>query len=175
MNNANKFVDAVFGGWQITGIVALESGRWLTPLWDGPDPTGTRYTSSGTRPVVRLRPDHVRDSRLDEPTVDRWFDLGAFAPPQLGSFGSAAKGTILGPGTAVLHNSVAKYFSIRERARLRLEFLATNTLNHPNYGEPNVIITAAGAAGVITNVQDRNLKFDSAIPREIQAQIRLEW
>lgn len=77
-----------------------------------------------------------------------------------------------------MHNSVAKYFTIRERARLRLEFLATNTLNHPNYADPSDnarTITQTGAAGVITNVTDRNAKFDTAIPREIQAQLRLEW
>lgn len=171
----NRFVNAVFGGWQLTAIGALESGRWLTPQWTGADPTGTRFTQSGTRPIVTLRPDHLRDSRLENPAVQRWFDVDAFDAPDLGRFGTAAKGTVLGPGTAVLHNSVAKIFSIRERARLRLEFLATNTLNHPNYADPNTTITAAGAAGVITNVQDRNGKFDSAIPREVMAQIRLEW
>ena len=62
-----------------------------------------------------------------------------------------------------------------ERVRLRLEFLATNSLNHPNYSDPNTNITAAGAAGVVTNVVDRNLKFDSAIPREVQAHLRLKW
>jgi hypothetical protein len=124
---------------------------------------------------VTLRPDHLRDSRLDNPTVDRWFDLGAFSAPQLGRFGTAAKGTILGPGTAVMHNSLAKHFMIRERVRLRLEFLATNSLNHPNYADPNTNITAAGVAGAVTNVVDRNLKFDSAIPREVQAHLRLEW
>ena len=175
MSGGNWFLNSVFGGWQVTAIVALESGRWLTPLWTGPDPTGTRFTQSATRPNVTLRPDHLRDSRLENPTVDRWFDVGAFGAPQLGRFGTAAKGTILGPGTAVMHNSLAKHFMIRERVRLRLEFLATNSLNHPNYSDPNTNITAAGAAGVVTNVVDRNLKFDSAIPREVQAHLRLEW
>lgn len=178
MNNSNRFVNAIFGGWQLSGIVAFESGRWFTPLWQGPDPTGTRFTQSRTRPVVTLRPDQLRDSRPDNPTVDRWYDVGAYDAPDMGKFGTSAKNTILGPGTQVMHNSVAKYFVIRERARLRLEFLATNTLNHPNYADPSDAartITSVGAAGVITNVTDRNAKFDTAIPREIQAQIRLEW
>jgi hypothetical protein len=178
MSNANKFVNAVFGGWQLSAIVAFESGRWFTPLWQGPDPTGTRFTQGRTRPVVTLRPDQIRDSRLDKPTVDRWYDVGAYDAPDLGQFGTSAKNTILGPGTQVMHNSVAKYFVFRERVRLRLEFLATNTLNHPNYADPSDAartITSAGAAGVITNVIDRNAKFDTAIPREIQAQLRLEW
>ncbi len=175
-SSRNRFLEAVFGGWQLSAIVALESGRLLTPQWTGPDPTGTRFTTSGTRPVVTLRPDHLHDSRLDDPTVDRWFDLTAFGAPPVGRFGTAAKGTILGPGTAVLHNSVAKHFMLGERLRLRVEMLANNTFNHPNYADPNTNITAgANVAGVVTSTIDRNAKFDTAIPRELQLLLRLEW
>jgi hypothetical protein len=175
MQTSNWFMNAVFGGWQLNTILAFETGRSLTPTWTGPDPTGTRFTQSATRPVVTLRPDILRDPNLDDPTVDRWFDVGAFAGPQLGAFGSSAKGVIVGVPTAVMHNGLAKHFWIKERAKLRLEFLATNTLNHPNYLEPNIDITNVGGAARITNVTNRNEKFDTAIPREIQAQIRLEW
>ena len=57
----------------------------------------------------------------------------------------------------------------------RLEMLATNVLNHPNYQDPNTRIDQTGGVGRVTAVINRNLKFDSAIPRELQAQIRLEW
>ena len=93
----------------------------------------------------------------------------------MGAFGTSSPGTIVGAPTAVMHNSLAKHFWIKERAKLRIEMLATNTLNHPNYAEPNTNVTNVGGAGVITNVTDRNAKFDTAIPRELQAQIRLEW
>jgi hypothetical protein len=175
MNDANKFVNAIFGGWQLSSIVALETGRALTPQWTGPDPTGTRFTQSNTRPTVTIRPDILRDPNTINSTVDQWFDVNAFAAPQIGRFGTSGRGTIIGTPTRVLHNSIAKHFMIKERVRLRTEFLATNTLNHPNYAEPNTTITAVGGAGRITNVTDRNAKFDSAIPREIQALIRLEW
>lgn len=174
-SSANRWVDAVFGGWQLSTIAAIEGGRALTPFWNGPDPTGTRFTPNATRPVVTIRPDRTGNPNLAGPTVDRWFDLAAFAAPSVGAFGSAPKGAITGPGVQVMHNSVAKHFLIKERARLRFEFLATNTLNHPNWADPNTTINAAGVAGRVTNVTDRNAKFDSAIPREIQAQIRLEW
>jgi hypothetical protein len=59
--------------------------------------------------------------------------------------------------------------------RLRLEFLGTNVLNHPNYMNPNMVINAVGTAGAVTATMDRNAKFDSAIPREMQAQLRIEW
>jgi hypothetical protein len=174
-NTTNRVVNGIIGGWQLSTIVAFETGRALTPQWSGPDPTGTRFSANNTRPVVTIRPDILHNPNIDNPSVDRWFDLGAFAAPQLGRFGTSGRGVIVGVPTEVMHNSVAKHFYIKERARLRLEFLATNTLNHPNYLEPNTTITTVGSAARITNVTNRNEKFDTAIPREIQAQIRLEW
>jgi hypothetical protein len=174
-SNLHPVANAIFGGWEISGIVALESGRYITPLWRGPDPTGTAFTSGRNRPLVTIRPDHLRDANLGNPTPDRWFDPTAFAAPAIGRFGSAAKGVIFGAPTQVIHNSIAKHFMIKERARLRVEMLATNSLNHPNYQDPDTRIDLTGSAGRITNVIDRNLKFDTAIPRELQAQIRLEW
>jgi hypothetical protein len=175
MSNANKIVNAVFGGWQLSTIVAFETGRALTPLWTGPDPTGTRFSANSTRPSVTIRPDILRDPNTVESSVDRWFDVSAFAAPQLGRFGTSSRGVIVGTPTEVMHNSIAKHFMIKERVRIRTEFLATNTLNHPNWGEPNTTITTVGTAGRVTTVTDRNAKFDSGIPREIQALIRLEW
>lgn len=64
---------------------------------------------------------------------------------------------------------------VKERVRFRLEFLGTNVLNHPNYMNPNMVVTDLGTAGVVTATMDRNAKFDSAIPREMQAQLRVEW
>jgi hypothetical protein len=175
MNNSGRVVNAIFGGWRLATIASLETGRPLTPTWTGPDPTGTRFTGSSTRPNVTLRPDHLSDANIDNSTVERWFDAAAFGAPATGRFGTSAPGVIWGVPTQVMHNAISKDFRIRERATLRFEFLATNTLNHPNFAEPNTSISNVGGVGVITNVTDRNSKFDSAIPREILAHIRLEW
>ncbi|MDQ6700253.1 MAG: hypothetical protein M3Z36_08705, partial [Acidobacteriota bacterium] len=144
-------------------------------LWTGPDPTGTRFTSSRTRPIVTLRPDELRNPSIPDPTVSHWFDASAFAPPPVGRFGTSAKGVIVSTPTNVLHATLAKEFPIGERARLRIEFLGSNVLNHPNYQDPNTNISSVGLTGVITAVQDRNSKMDSPIPRVLQAQLRVEW
>jgi hypothetical protein len=175
LSNAGRIVNGIFGGWQLSTIVAFETGRALTPVWQGPDPTGTRFSSNRTRPVVSIRPDILRDPNEIDSTIARWYDVSAFAAPPIGRFGNSSRGVIIGAPTQVMHNSLAKHFFIKERTRLRLEFLATNTLNHPNFAEPNVTITDTVGAGRITNVTDRNAKFDTGIPREILAQIRLEW
>jgi hypothetical protein len=175
MNNANWLADGVLGGWLVSGIYHYERGNFLTPSWTGPDPTGTRFAGAGQRAVVTLRPDQLRDPNPDNPTVPRWFDVGAFAAPPIGRFGASAKGVIIGTPINVFHASLAKNFVFRERLRVKLEALATNLFNHPNWAAPNTSITAGVNAGAVTAVIDRNAKFDSAVTREFQLQLRIEW
>jgi len=167
-------VNGVLGGWRLSTIVALESGRPLTVSWTGPDPTGTRYTTSSTRPNVTIRPDVLRSFTVDNPNQYKWFDATAFAAPPIGRYGTAGRGILIGPGTRVMHNSVAKEFPVKEYATVRFEVLARNTLNHPNWGNPNTTITSAGVGG-ITSVMDLNTKFDASTPREVQLHLRIEW
>jgi hypothetical protein len=176
LSNMGRVTNAIFGGWQLSGIYIYETGGAITPFWTGPDPTGARFTNGRNRPVVTLRPDRIADGRIDNPTVKRWFDVSALAAPRLGQFGSSGKGVLYGTPVNVLHGTLAKIFTLKERVRLRVELLlANNALNHPNYRDPNTNISQAGTAGVITQTMDRNTKFDSAIPRETQAQLGLEW
>jgi hypothetical protein len=170
-----RWMNALVGGWSLNNIAAGENGFFLTPSWTGPDPTGTRYTTSRTAPSVTIRPNALRNANISNRTTALWFDPTAFAAPTPGFFGTSAKGVIKGPGSRVLHTSVAKQFTIRERARLRLEFNVTNVLNHPNYRDPDTNISNVATVGRITNVGDRNYKMDMAIPRYPQLIARLEW
>ncbi|MBM3752415.1 MAG: TonB-dependent receptor [Acidobacteria bacterium] len=173
--NGSRATKMILGGWQISSIYIYETGGAITPLWTGPDPTGTRFSANRTRPNVTIRPDRLADGRLSNPAVDRWFDVGAFAAPPVGRFGNSGKGVLYGTPVNVLHATIAKQFLYKERIKTRLELLSNNAFNHPNYRDPNLVINQAGLAGVVTQHMDRNTKFDSAIPRELQAQLRVEW
>jgi hypothetical protein len=174
-SGAGTIANTLIGGWQISGIYIYETGGAITPLWTGPDPTGTRFSANSTRPQVTIRPDRIADGRLDDPAVNRWFDVSAFTAPALGRFGTSGKYVLYGSPVNVLHATIAKQILLKERVRMRLELLANNALNHPNYMDPNTNITNLGTAGVITATMDRNAKFDSAVPRELQVQLRVEW
>ncbi|HYZ86178.1 MAG TPA: TonB-dependent receptor, partial [Bryobacteraceae bacterium] len=92
--NANRWLDAIVGGWTTSLIYTHRSGRFLTPLWTGPDPTGTAYTTNSTPANVTIRPNILRDPNLpsDQRDVGRWFDVGAFAPPTVGQYGTSGPG-----------------------------------------------------------------------------------
>ena len=166
LNHAHWLVNGLVGGWRLSTIFVQESGRPLTAMWTGPDPTGTRYSGSSTRPTVTIRPDALRNPNLANPTQYGWFDVKAFAAPQLGLFGSEAKGVIVGPAPMTFSNALAKEFPIRERARLQFELLVPNTFNHPNWAAPQTNVTNA-TAGLSTAI--------SGQVRWIQVQGRLEW
>ena len=96
-------------------------------------------------------------------------------PPTPGAFGSAAKGVIIGPGSNVLHLGIAKNFSIGERARLRLDAIAANAFNHPNYANPAVSISSAAQVGVISDVAGDVAVLDQSGPRRLRVGLTIEW
>lgn len=166
--SVNRVLDAAIGGWNLSNILFINSGNFLSPAWSGSDPTGTRYTSSRTPPVVTIRPNALRNANLpsDQRSVKRWFDPAAFAAPSPGAFGTSAKGVIIGPGNWILDSGIYKTFRIVERVTFRIEATATGVLNHPSWTNPATTITDSASVGVITNATGvRSMRFGG----------RLEW
>jgi hypothetical protein len=176
LSGANRPLQALLGGWELSAVYSFYSGRFLTPQWTGPDPTGTAYTTSRTPANVTLRPDQMADPNLpaDVRSVNQWFDPQAFAPPRAGAFGSAAKGVIKGPGLSALHAGLGKYFVVNERLKIRCEITSTNALNHPNWSEPGLNISSRDQVGVISGVGGV-ASYDQSGPRTVRMGVRLEW
>jgi hypothetical protein len=177
LSNAGRAVQAIAGGWDVSGVFSYYSGQFLTPQWTGPDPTGTAFTASRTPAQVTIRPNHLRDANLEDSarTTNRWFDPAAFAAPTPGAFGSAAKGVIKGPNSNVWHLGLAKTFTLYERARLRWDLIAANAFNHPNYANPATNITQAAQVGVITGVAGDVAVLDQSGPRRFRMGLTVEW
>ena len=173
--NAGRLTNLLIGGWKISSKNAYESGLFLSPSWTGPDPTGTAFTSNSTPASVTIRPNQIANPALANPTKDVWFNAAAFTAPTAGSFGSAAKGTIIGPTLVALSFSLQKYVTIREGLTARLELLTNNWLNHPNYGQPAANISNTASVGVITSQSLDGIKQDDAGPRRILVHIRIEF
>ena len=182
LSDAGKAMNLLVGGWEISGVYSYYSGQFLTPLWTGPDPTGTAFSTSTTPANVTIRPDILRDPNLptDERTVGRWFDTGAFAAPSLGNFGTSAKGVIKGPDVNVWHAGFFKNFYLGNgdrSPRLRWELTATNFFNHPNYNNPVTNISSAGTLGTISGVGAVNGSSTGDQPgaRSFRMGLRFDW
>lgn len=177
LGGANRLTNLIAGGWELSAIYSSYSGQFLTAAWTGSDPTGTAFSSSRTPAQVTIRPNALRDANLaaDQRSVTHWFDTAAFGAPSAGFFGTSAKGTIKGPGSAIVNTGLSKRIQLNERLRLRLEITSTNFFNHPNWDNPVTNITAGTDAGVILSAGSIVSTLDSAGSRSFRAGMRLEW
>ena len=153
----------VLGGWELSGIVTVQSGQSQI-VYQNNDPwslvTTTNSTLActvgGSTTTCPLYPggiglpsgasnQGIRPNLIGNPkgpkTVTEFFNTAAFSQA-VGQFGNAAPGSVLGPGFQRWDTSLFKNFKFGERVGLQLRLETFNTFNH---GSP---------AEVDTNVND---------------------
>jgi hypothetical protein len=118
------------GGWLISGIFSLQSGRPLTVSTSDRSNTGI-----GTR----NRPNAIGDPMVprNRRSIDNWFDPAAFTLQPLYTFGTAGRNTLIGPGVNVADLALSKNLPIGEGKKLQVRVEAFNLANHPNFDNPN--------------------------------------
>ena len=154
VNIENKFVNAVLGNWQVNGILTVRSGQPFTPA------LGTSTANTGA-----ARPNRVADGNLssDERSIANWFDKTAFVAPTPYNFGNAGRNILIGPGGTNLDASVFENFPLRwlgEGGQVQFRAEAFNSLNHPQFGQPNARVDIA-QGGTITSLSNdmRQIQF----------------
>ena len=183
-SNMNRFADFLIGGWQFSTIFLWQSGPFLTPYFDGGDPSGT-----GSGVIGRDQaPDIVGSPSLGSPSAGNWFNTGAYAcpgtagwkpgtpclvgnpgyGPPIGRFGNAGIGSVIGPGTVNLNAGLAKDFTVTEHVKIKVEGSFTNVLNHLNLANPVLSIDTPGV-GQITSA--RPADFGGARTGQVGARI----
>jgi hypothetical protein len=172
MNSANRVTDALLGGWQLSGIFLWQTGPFLTISTDS-DPSGTGYN---------LCPCNYNGGRADTvqgvnpyagQSIAQWINPAAFVDPgnNIGRFGDASQGDVVGPGTVVFSASLIKSFAITERVRIQIGVQAANLTNHPNYQPPANLNVDVPAFGAITAMQTA----EAGGPRQLQLTGRITF
>lgn len=129
---------ALLKGWQTNGILSLRSGFPWTPT------VGLNDLNTGGDGTP-IRPDRLRDGRLDNASRDLWYDPSAFqrvncniaSRPDLCHYGNSGRNVMTSPGQRNLDFSLFKNFSLTERAKLQVRGETFNALNTPFFGQPN--------------------------------------
>jgi hypothetical protein len=123
-------------GWQASGILTLQSGRPFTvALLPEIDNSNTGRSALGFG--ANDRPDVSGDPSISDPDETRWFNTGAFSMPPFGSFGSAGRSILDGPGYANLNVAVIRDVRLGARARVQLRVEAFNVFNRVNLDNPD--------------------------------------
>lgn len=164
--NVNKWVDAVAGGWTISGITTYYSGIPFMPSIDNYG-TGTQpYTGPNNRPNVGSGSFYAPNQNRAQWIVG--LGSGAFTLPASNTFGNFPVNGLYGPHFINQDASLSKQFSITERIKFGLRVDSTNFFNHANLGQPNGDVQS-GNVGQITGTaqnggyQMRRLQFSSTI------------
>jgi hypothetical protein len=179
----NAVVNALVGGWTVSGVHNWASGAPLTftmgtdVALDGTGGAGRQLAQLASGKTVD---DIKRDHSSREDMVNAFFDTSAFAPvaslPR-GIYGNVPKGAISGPAMAKSDISVARSFRIPGREGMRIQFRGElfNAFNQVNFSVPlsatvntTAVSTSASAAnfGRITTAAD---------PRIGQIALKLLW
>jgi hypothetical protein len=143
--NQNPVADKVIGGWRLSGTLVAQTGSPFTPVMN----VNNSFSQSSNNAWY---PNVVGNPVLANPTINRWFDVNAFASPTPGTFGNMGRNVLYGPGLFNLGMSLAKTFTIREGVMFDLTANATNALNHPSFAQPDRTI-GPGRIGNITGVR----------------------
>ncbi|MGA7926026.1 MAG: carboxypeptidase regulatory-like domain-containing protein [Candidatus Sulfotelmatobacter sp.] len=124
------WADWVVGGWKLSGINSLSSGRTFSVypfgFFDNVDLTGSNFGG-------RYRANEISNpERGFSRNPSEWINTSAFAAPAVGTYGNEVKGSLRGPYFEDLDLSFGKEFPITERQRLqyRLELFNTGSNWH---------------------------------------------
>jgi hypothetical protein len=142
---------ALFGGWQLGGIVSLLAGS----------PVDHSFNVDNQN-LGRNRGDYVRNPNLpsSERSIDRWFDLGFVTAAPPGVIANAGRNLIYAPGVRNVDLVVSKNFLMPwEGHYVQFRAESFNAFNTPNFGVPNTSVGSPNA-GRITNADEpRRIQF----------------
>lgn len=141
-------LNAVAGGWTISGITTFQSG---TPL-------------GVSRPAVN----NGKSARLAKPEIDRWFDTSVFSIAEPFTYGNVGRRLpdVRSHGVKDFDLALGKAFPIGERYQLKFRGEFFNAMNTPRFGSPASGVTSATFGSIST--QDNR-------PRSVQFGLQLYW
>ena len=167
----HDFVGRAFGGWEVSGIVTLQSGLPFTPTTSSWDPAGLGLIPAA---IAGARPNTLCDPNANAPhQFLQWFNTACFqSTPTTNSgianvVGNGARGAITGPPTKRFDFSLFKNVPIgsyegSKSLQLRMEVF--NIFNHTNFRAIASANVTSAVYGQISTVRD---------PRTIQIGAKL--
>jgi hypothetical protein len=134
-NSTNAAANAILGGWQVNGILTLQSGLPLSITV----PVNSIGFGAGQRPNNNGKSALLPEAQR---TALRWFDTAVFSQPDPFTFGNTGPQSpdLRGQGINNWTVSFFKNTAIRERVTVQLRAEFFNFLNHPLWANPGTTV-----------------------------------
>ena len=151
-------------GWQVSGILTLQSGNPFTVSVPGANPIG-----GGTGV---LRANLVGDPTVATPGPNLWFNPAAFAAPASGQPGTSGRNTLIGPGFKNVDFSLSRSFHVTERFGVQFRAEAFDLFNNVNFGQPISSIGSSLSGHILST---RFGPGDSGSSRQLQFGVKVSF
>ena len=128
----NGVVGHLLGGFELSGIVSVGSGQYLTPTTSAVDPGGVGLLVG----PATGRPDFLANPNSNAPhTLKQWFNITSFGQVPTGQYrpGNSRPDSILGPGYQNWDLSAFKNIRFERQVNFQLRAEAYNIFNHTNF------------------------------------------
>jgi hypothetical protein len=144
-----------FHGWKVGVLETAESGPVFTVI--------TAADTTNSFAAGPLRPNLLRDPRLDVQTGAHWFDTTAFAAPPPLTFGNSPRSGLRAAPVVTTDATIERSLHLSERYRIDLRVEFYNLLNHAIFNAPGFTLGAPDF-GVVSSARS---------PRTAQLSVRV--
>ena len=128
---ANPLLRYALGGWQTNGIFGVQSGFPFSVTISADQANVGQGTQRANYTGSAISVD------CGSGKLVRCVNLDAFTLPTLYTYGNTPRNFLRGPGLVNLDWSLFKNFAFKERYKVQFRWETFNTLNHPNFSNPN--------------------------------------
>jgi hypothetical protein len=163
MSEVNPVLDAVAGGWTLSGIVVARSGEAATLQYTPAAAFQVSGINQDFRGANNYRPNVIGDVYGDKNSVTNYLNRANVVIPTDPSqpFGNAARNTVRAPNFYQVDFVASKDFALPFREQMKLQFRleAFNLLNRTNFRAPVTNRSSANFGAITSTWEARQLQL----------------